>query len=378
MNHCRWCGAALKKILAFGPMPLVNYFPTKKELKKEKRYPLTFCICRDCSLAQIAETIAPASIFRSYHYATGASSPLVRDLHQFSRELTAKKVLDIGSNDGTLLSAFQRQGSQVLGVEPAAFIPAGVPTIREFFSSALAKKIKKTHGTFDLVTAMHVLANIPNLHDFLRGVHEVLSDSGTFVVEVGSLENQLKFGQFDSIYHEHYSYFSRATLEMILTQSGFKIISMKQEKAQGGSIRITAKKNTSLQSVKPVHSTQYDTFKRRVGMFRKKLKKIITKDFHGKTVVGFGAPAKGVTLLNYCGLGAKDIAFVVDSTIQKQGRFVPGVHIPVFAEERLAKERIDAILVLSWNYQEEILKKIKRLVRPPVAVIIPFPKLEVV
>lgn len=353
-------------------MPIVNYFPVRGEAGGEKRYPLTLCICTSCGLAQVKETIAPEKLFRRYHYITGACLPLVRDLHQFAGNYRARNVLDIGSNDGTLLSEFQKQGSVVLGVEPAA-VEAHVPTIHDFFSCTLARTIKKTHGTFDVVTAMHVLANIPNLGDFLHGVQEVLSDNGTFIIEVGSLEDMVKYSQFDSIYHEHYSYFSKNTLTSILAGSGFRIVKIEKIQTQGGSWRVTAVKGKTM--IKNVVS---GTFNIHVSAFRKKLRTLIQKDYKGKTVVGFGAPAKGVTLLNYCGLGPKDIACVVDSTPQKQGRLVPGVRIPVYAEEKLAQIRPDAILVLSWNYREEIVRKIKKLVTRPVSVIMPFPKLEVI
>lgn len=371
MKHCHWCAGKLEKIISFGPMPIVNYFPKSTEVKHENRYPLTLCVCRACGLAQVKETISPTILFRRYHYVTGASGPLVHDLRQFAHKHQARKVLDIGSNDGTLLTEFQKHGSVVLGVEPATSIKTRVPTIHDFFSYTLAKKIKKTHGTFDLITATHVLANIPDLHDFLRGVKEVLSARGTFIVEVGSLEDMMTYGQFDSIYHEHYSYFSKYTLSTILADAGFRAVNTQKLKTQGGSIRVTAVKGHALPLAhKP---EDFQPFTAKMNIFRTSLRSIIKGDFRGKTVVGFGAPAKGVTLLNYCGLGVRDIAFVVDSTVQKQGRLVPGVHIPVYAEEKLAQIRPDAILILSWNYRDEILRKIKKQVKRTVAVITPFP-----
>lgn len=371
INSCHWCGGHLKTILPLGPMPLVNYFPTGKDIKKEKRYRLTFCVCTSCGLAQVKERIDPKKLFGRYHYVSGASEPLAQTLQAFATSIRAKNVLDIGSNDGTLLTAFQKQGSIVLGVEPARTIKSTVPTIRGFFTHRLAKKIVKTHGQFDLVTATHVLANVPNLADFLAGVREVLTPTGTFVVEVGSLEDLIKHAQFDSIYHEHYSYFSLETLSMILSASGFTIIRATHEKTQGGSIRVIAKKGTSFYTKK--YAIDYKHFTTRVESFRSALKKAM----QGKKVVAFGAPAKGVTLLNYCKLGPKDIAFVVDSTPQKQGRLVPGVHIPVYNEDRLKNARVDAILLLSWNYRDQIIEKIRRLTARGIKIIVPFPTLQV-
>lgn len=384
---CRWCGGRLNTVLSLGHMPIVNYFPMRVSRSSQRRYPLTFCVCRTCGLAQTAETIAPERIFRRYHYATGASEPLVGELEQMARLLThryassEKKVLDIGSNDGTLLLAFQKFGWKGMGVEPSAALARsartrGARAVCGFFSRHLADSLVKRHGRFPLVTATHVLANIADLHDFLSGVGEVLTDDGVFVVEVDDLEQMVKNAQFDSIYHEHYSYFSAATLKMILAQEGFQIAKTEHTRTQGGSIRIVAKKGR--QEVKKKKIDFHETFKMRAEAFGGRLNTIIKKDFKGKTVAAFGAPAKGVILLNFCGLDQRDIAFAVDSTVQKQGRFVPGTHIPVYAEEYLKDAPADAILVLSWNYRDAVLKKLRHLLRHPVTLIFPFPKLEVI
>lgn len=394
MTTCRWCGGKLTVILSLGKMPIVNYFPSREGTNKEKRYPLTFCVCRRCGLAQLGQVIAPEKIFGRYHYLTGASGPLVHELESFAKESIRRyrlkkgaRVLDIGSNDGTLLKAFQILGMSGLGIEPASAIARGaisrgIPTINAFFTSTQAKKIRKKYGQFDLVTATHVLANIVDLHDFFSGIGEVLSPRGIFILEVGSLADLIKKSQFDSIYHEHYSYFSSAVLQKILRSVGMTIFGVTHQSAQGGSLRIAAsrsdnRRGNNLQGKREgeISKKEYAQFAKHVREIRRRVREIIRRDLKGKVVVGFGAPAKGVTLLNYCGLDQTDIAFVVDSTPEKQGKFVPGTRIPVFAEAYLIGKRVDAILVLSWNYREEIFKKIKQLVRHPVTVIMPFPKL---
>lgn len=393
---CRWCGGKLNTVLSLGRMPIVNYFPTRAARGSQRRYPLTFCVCGSCGLAQTAETIAPERIFRRYHYVTGASWPLVRTLEDTARLLarryasSEKKVLDIGSNDGTLLLAFQKFGWKGMGVEPSAALARaarirGSATECGFFSRHLAKSIVKRHGRFPLVTATHVLANIADLHDFLSGVGEVLSDDGVFVVEVDDLEQMVKNAQFDSIYHEHYSYFSRPVLERMFDGAGLHVVRSETNLTQGGSLRMTAVRNHAPKQQRARLSSRrgficqedYRSFAPRAASFRRTLRHLLRSKLKGKTVAGYGAPAKGVPLLNFCGLDKRDIAFVVDSTVQKQGRFVPGTHIPVYAEEHLKDAAVDAILVLCWNYRDAVRKKLRRLVRHPVTLIFPFPKLEV-
>lgn len=395
-THCRWCGGRLTSVLSLRNLPLVNYFPTKKEIPQEKKYPLDFCVCRSCGLAQLGQTVAPQKLFVRYHYLTGTSEPLVRSLTTLAQTSVSRhhlpkgaKVLDIGSNDGTLLLSFQKLGLRVLGVEPASAIARtargrGIPTINGFFTALLGRTIRKRYGQFDLVTATHVLANIADLRDFLAGVAEVLSPDGIFTVEVGSLENLVRHYQFDSIYHEHFSYFSLPMLQRIFESAGFSIVSARKEGNQGGSLRIEAVKRVEgrehrvqLKREKEITREDYKKFAKGVVDFRNKMKRLFQTDLNGKTVVGFGAPAKGVTLLNYCGLGPNDITFLVDSTPAKQGRFMPGVHIPVYPEAYLKGKSVDAILVLAWNYRDEVMRKIKQLVRSPVTVIIPFPTLTV-
>lgn len=385
----------LTLILPLGGMPLVNNFPKRSELKKEKKYPLDFCICKRCGLAQVGLTVPRQRIFRTYHYMTSSSQPWVLHLAQLARHCIQKyrltkehKVLDIGSNDGTFLSFFVQKGIPVVGVEPSTTISEfarkkGVPTKSAFFTSNFAHNLVSEHGTFDLITILHVLANIPDLADFFTGVHLTLKANGIVIMEVDSLSAMLRQGRFDSIYHEHYSYFSVGSLATILQASGFKIVEVTRIPSQGESLRVTAAKAQG--SLTPriakleddLTLGDFKQFPNNVRAFQKALRDLF-RNLAGKTVVGFGAPAKAVTLLNYSGLGPDVISFIVDATPLKQGRYLPGVNIPIYKEEYLKGKPVDAVLVLAWNYRDQIVGKIRKFTPKGTKIIIPFPKLEVI
>lgn len=390
--RCRYCRGRLLEILSLGDMPLVNYFPRKSEVGHSGKYPLDFLYCPACGLAQIGETVAPQRIFTAYHYVTGVSAPLVLHLTELAqtcirmRHLTKNcRVLDIGCNDGTLLSAFQKHGMRVVGVEPAKNIvriakKRGFPVISDFFNTSLARTIRRTNGQFDLISATHTLANIPDLSDFLRGVKYLLAPKGVFVVEVASLEEMLAHGHFDAVYHEHYFYFSKDALTKLLADSGLTVVDVMRYSAQGGSLLLFATHDGTEKPMakrSPVSEKSLTTFARNTRQFRTRFRNILDT-YRGKTVVGFGAPAKAVTLLNWCGISADQMAYIVDATKLKHQRLMPGVNIPIYKEEYLKGKNVDAIVMLAWNYQDEILPKISQLVGKRTPVIIPFPKLETV
>lgn len=389
---CRLCGGKLKIILPLGNIPLVNYFPKASEIKKEIKYPLNFCVCTVCELAQLNYIVPPKNIFKSYHYVNGTSKPLVDHLTTLARvcikdfKINKKnKVLDIGTNDGTLLEPFIKKGVSVTAVEPAKTISEiarakGINVISEFFNNKLAKKILKMNGKFNLIFATHVLANIVDLHDFIEGVKLLLADDGKLIIEVGSLKKMMRAGKFDSIYHEHYSYFSFKTLKRLLNEHDLTIVDAKENLFHGGSIRITAKHaSSSVLGLKFDEKIRTSDFTRFVSLAKTEKNKILKlfKSINKKTVIGFGAPAKGVILLNYCRLDSKKIKFIVDSTPIKQNKFIPGVHIPIYAEDYMQNEDFDYCLILAWNYKGYILKKLKRS-KKHFSVIIPFPKLEII
>lgn len=394
ITHCRYCKALLREILSLGTLPLVNYFPKPEEAHKEKRYPLNFVVCAGCGLAQVDYIVPAADIFGRYYYTTGASKPLVKELGELADgsiqrfQLTPRqRVLDIGSNDGTLLGFFQKKGVGALGVEPSRMLARiakrrGVPTVASFFNRKIARKIKRQYGQFDVIFATHVLANIIDLSDFLHGVTDVLAPDGAFIVEVGYLGTMLARGQFDSIYHEHYSYFSLAVIARIFADNGLTVVEASFPAAQGGSLRVVAlhtsevSKEHTIVIDESIRMGDYEAFASKAENVRGELRRIMGA-YKGKTVVGFGAPAKAVTLLTYCGIGSDLISYIVDSTPAKQGRVLPGLHIPIEKESALKRRKPDVVVILAWNYQDAIVGKLKKLLMRKTTVIVPFPELRI-
>ena len=271
-------------------------------------------------------------------------------------------VLDIGCNDGSLLSVFAKKGYRVLGVDPAKNIATlaksrGIPVITDFFGENLAKKIRETHGQFQIIMITHTLANIPDLRDFLRGVVLLLTPGGTLIIEVASWEDMVDRGQIDAVYHEHYYYFSGSSLVRILNQSGLVVTHMIRNPAQGGSTQVIATPGNIQKRIplRQVSAQKLATLAKRSSAYRVKLRGLIRK-YRNKTVIGFGAPAKAVTLLNWAGITAKDITFVVDSTPVKQGGCCRESTSPSIRKNVKGKH-IDAVVLLAWNYRDEILKK---------------------
>jgi SAM-dependent methyltransferase len=371
-------------------MPIVNYFLSKSEAKKEKKFPLSFCYCKKCGLAQLNYLIDPKKLFTNYHYSSGASVPLSRHLTKLAKYClknfpvaSDEKVLDIGANDGIFLSQFVKNKVKSVAVEPAQNMKAvlkrkGVEVITEYFSEKVAGNTLKKMGQFKLIIATHVLANIVDLKDFLNGVTLLLEKDGIFVVEVGSLQDTILKGEFDAIYHEHYSYFSFSTLEKILHESGFEVFKANKNNLHGGSIRLFARKGKERYTYKErITAESYKKVRNKAEQFRRDILNFLSKN-KGKFIVGYGAPAKAVTLLNYCGITNKQISCIVDSTVAKQGKLVPGVHIPIYKESYLRNKHVDIFVILAWNYEKFILQKIHRRIKYPVQILIPFPKMKVI
>lgn len=379
--RCRYCAQPITRLVSLGNIPLVNSFPTLQQADRVKRYPLDLYFCPSCGLGQTGVTIRPAAIFSEYHYRSAASKPLVNHLSLLAKKMRSyapASVLDIGCNDGTLLSFIAPTGVRVLGVEPARAIASiarrrGIPVITDFFGERCAGAIKKTYGTFDIVTVTHALANIPDLADFFRGVQAVLAPRGTLILEVASFDDMCKTGAVDSVYHEHYWYFSRTSLRRVLGDAGFFLARIQHVSSQGGSLLVEARSGIA----KRIRTVRQTAPIIRADRIRQRLLETMRR-YRQKTVVGFGAPAKAVTLINWLTLTHHDIAFVVDATPEKHGKVVPGTTIPVYPEDYLVGKHVDAVMVFSWNYRSEILRKLSRLVPRGTHIIIPFPKHTVV
>jgi SAM-dependent methyltransferase len=413
VTSCRVCSAtSLAPVLDLGETPAANYFLSREELSCEQtKYPLRLCGCQACGFVMLDEVVAPEAQFRDYHYLTSASAPLVEHFAGLARDCEARgwvtpgtRVLDIGANDGTLLNELRRLGASLLGIDPAR--PAvrraaerGLTVLPYFFSDAVAARLTSQMEAFDLITCTNVFAHVDDVAGFLAGVTRLLGRDGVVVMEVAHLLDMIVKRQFDVIYHEHVSYFSLRTLMRVFAQSGLEIFDACKVATQGGSLRIYARRKAAASSASAARSgslcaireeeeafrihelATLQRFADDVRAFRHDLR-VLVSDIRKRRqkIVGLGAPAKGVTLLNFCGMGPEDVAYLVDSTELKQGRFLPGVHIPVYAEEALRRDErpCDYFLLLSWNFQDRMLEKITPYRANGAKVILPFPRLRVI
>ncbi len=384
MARCRVCQQqTLEKFLSLGPTPLANRFLKREQLEEpEPSFPLDVNFCHTCGLVQLVDVVPAEVLFHDYPYLTGVSSPMRTHFAALAEEVAheyhvgpGSLVVDVGSNDGTLLSGFRRFGPTIVGIEPAANVAAaanaaGIQTINQFFSPALAEEITRTRGPAQVVLATNVFAHVHDLDQFLHGVSALLSAEGVLVIEVPYLVDMLNNTEFDTIYHEHLSYFAVRPLVTLFTRFGMRIVGLKRVRVHGGSIRIAVQKSPAplapvmaqilneeaelgLASMRP-----YRNFAKRVRLIGEELVDLLRSlKAQGRRTVGYGAPAKGNTLLNFCKVGPDLLEYLVDATPAKQGRYSPGMHIPVFPDTRFQADRPDYALLLAWNYADEILKK---------------------
>ncbi len=399
---CRICGSPkFLPVLTLGSMPPANAFLKKADFARERSFPLTLVFCPRCTLAQLREVVDPKILFAHYTYLTNASAPLVAHFTHYAKEVIrryplSKKdlVVEIGSNDGTLLLQFKKS-ARVVGVDPAKNVAAiarkkGIPTEVAFFTVTRARRLKKKYGSATVVLANNVFAHIDDIHEVLRGVGELLGERGVYIFETHWVGNLLGKGGFDQIYHEHLSYFSLHALSYLAGLHGMRVVDVELVHMHGESLRVYIQK----QGTPKVSVAQFLAREKKLGLgriggyrsFAKKVernKKELTTLLHklktqGKSIVGYGAPAKGNTLLNYIRIDGRVLDFVTDTTSLKQGLFTPGTHIPVVPPERLYTHPPHYALLLSWNYASAILAKEKKLRTEGVKFIIPVPKVKVI
>ncbi len=386
LQKCRICsGTKLYPFLSLGSMPPPNGFLEKDDLKKtEKIYPLGVCVCESCWLVQLTHVIPAEIMFKNYLYIPSTSETMRSHFQSLAKDIISSyklpvnsHIIDIGSNDGTLLQFFKDQEMRVLGIDPASNLVQvarlkGIETEEGFFTGELAKKIAKEKGQADGITATNVIAHIHDLHDVCRGIKKLLKKTGVCIMEFPYLLDLLDKNEFDTIYHEHLSYFSLAPLFKLFEMNGFSIIAIKKIHVHGGSIRVTivhtdsphkqsgeVKEFLKQEQLRKITKREtYNDFARRVKTIKRDLKSYLQNlKKNGKRVVGYGASAKGNVLLNYCGIDAKLLDYIVDSIAYKQGRYTPGTHIPIYPESRLEKDMPDYALLLAWNFADEILRK---------------------
>jgi SAM-dependent methyltransferase len=368
--------------------PLCETFLTPDQLDQgESFYPLHVRVCERCFLVQLRSYVPPEDIFTEYAYFSSYSDSWVRHAATYTTMITERlglgaesQVVELASNDGYLLQHFVARGIPVLGIEPAAnvaeaAIAKGVPTIAVFFGEAVARDLVAQGRAADLIVANNVLAHVPDLNDFVAGIKALLGERGVFTGEFPHLLRLMEENQFDTIYHEHFSYLSFAAIERVFAAHGLTLFDVDQIPTHGGSLRIYARHTgeeswatTSRVAALRAEETAarlddlatYEGFGERVAETKRKLLEfLIDAKRAGKTVVGYGAPGKGNTLLNYCGIRTDLLDYTVDRNPYKHGRFLPGTHIPVYPTERIAETRPDYILILPWNLRKEIVAQLE-------------------
>jgi len=407
-GRCRFCGGALDRVVIdLGVSPLANAYLRPADLTRpEVFYPLRALLCERCFLVQLEAFETPERIFGDYAYHTSYSGEMVRNAEAFAREAIRRYdlgreslVLELASNDGYLLRHFVLAGIPVLGVEPAAnvaktAIEQGIPTRVRFFGEALAEELVGEGVRADLVVANNVLAHVPELNDFIRGIKVVLEPGGVATLEFPHLLRLLEDTLFDTIYHEHFSYFSFVTVERIFASHGLVLFDVEEIPTHGGSLRIHARhEEDASRSVSDrvvalrereiaaglLRAETYAAFAERVHRCKRRLLAfLIEARERGESVVGYGAPAKASTLLNFCGVGPELIEYTVDKSPHKQGRYLPGSRIPIHPPGRIFETRPDFVVIFPWNLRDEIVAEMAGIREWGGRFVVPLPEVEVV
>lgn len=396
ISLCRVCKSEnIKKFLDLGKQPYANSL-LKNPSEKEKFYPLSLSYCLNCSLVQLNHTANPKELFSNYVWVTATSSTAREHANKFckniiSRIKNARKgyVLEIASNDGTFLLPFIKKGYKVLGVDPAKnivdmAIANNIPTKCEFFGETSAKGIKKEYGTASVVIARNVLPHVANTHDFVKGMSIALNDDGLLALEIHYAKRIYQELHYDSIYHEHLCYFTIKSLEKLLNQYNIFIEDLDISPISGGSLVVYARKKQTKESLflkkykkseKDIKLNELDSwqnFAKKVKQNRKKLLEILNQN-KAKFIVGYGASARSSTLLNYCGIGPEYIPIIADMNPLKQGLYTAGTHIPIENPDIVMNKKPDLVMILAWNFKDEIIKIMKEKYNYQGRYIIPLP-----
>jgi hypothetical protein len=399
---CRVCGGErLDQFLDLGETPLANAFSSAPFPADERRYRLAVSFCRDCGHVQLVETLPPDRLFSDYLYVSGTSESLRHHFEGLAADLIERQqpwrpgdfVVEIASNDGTLQSAFAARELRCIGVEPAANVAAlareaGHEVLVDFFNLETARRMRQRHGPARVITGSNVLGHVDELRDFVAGLSHLLADDGLLCMEVPHLLELLRHCEFDTIYHEHVSYMALRVLRRLFADAGLTLFEVTPVSVHGGSIRVFARhRATGVQpSSKLVallaeeeaeglgSAATFHAFAKRVASVKRELISLLTElRERGARIAGYGAAAKGNTLLNYCGIGRDYLDFVVDRSPLKQGLYSPGASLPVCPVERLREDRPDYLLLLAWNFAEEIMAQQADYARAGGRFIIPLP-----
>jgi C-methyltransferase-like protein/putative zinc binding protein/methyltransferase family protein len=404
--RCRSCGAELRSFLDLGTTPLANSFLGEERLAEpEPTFPLEVGFCDACTLVQLMHTVPPEQIFREYVYVTATSSTITDHFHALAREAVERfgldrsdLVVEFGSNDGTLLKGFEPFGIRTLGVEPATNIAEiaqknGVRTVNDFFGPPLAQRLREAEGPATLIVGCNVVAHIPDLNGTMEGVSKLLGDEGVFQLEAPYLIDLLDRVEFDTVYHEHFFYFSLSALAHVAERHGLRMFDVKHVPVHGGSIRSSfCHAGASHEETIAVRDAlveerrrgidrfeTYADFAERVLRIRERLLELLERHrADGRRVAGYGAAAKGNTLLNYCHIGPELLDYVADKNPLKIGLYTPGMHLPVVPAERLVEDRPDYTLILAWNMADEIVAEQNEYRRCGGRFLVPIPEPSVV
>ncbi len=372
VRRCRICQSKkLEKIFSLGNQPIANNLLDKPG--KIRIYPLELLQCEHCTLIQLSYVVPKEKLYDNYLYIPSVSKTHLQHFDILATNLIEglklrknSLVVDIGSSDGSLLKCFKKRGMRVVGVEPAKNIKSTVLTFRRYFNKKTATGIVSKYGKAKLITATNSFAHINNLIGYFKALDILLDKDGIFFAQFPDVRNLLKENQFDTIYHEHLSYFTYEPLHHLFANSPFELFRVDESEIHGGSMRIYVRRRPLL----------LEAFMKNVNKIKEDLRKYLLEEKKkGKKIVGFGAAAKGMVLLNYCGLDNKIIDYIADGTLYKQGKFTPGTNIPIVPEEQLLKEKPDIVLILAWNFKKEIMEKLKGR---GYTFVIPIPEVEVV
>jgi 2-polyprenyl-3-methyl-5-hydroxy-6-metoxy-1,4-benzoquinol methylase len=404
---CRHCATPLEHSFCdLGMSPLANsYLEENARSNMERFYPLHAFVCSKCLLVQLQEFESPEQIFGDYAYFSSYSESWLEHARKYVDEVSARfglgsahQVMEIASNDGYLLQYFQRKNIPVLGIEPAANVAKvaeekGIPSRVAFFGTETARTLAKEGRTADLLLGNNVLAHVPDLNDFVRGLKIALKATGVITMEFPHLLSLMRENQFDTIYHEHFSYFSFLTVQRIFAHHGLRIFDVSLLSTHGGSLRIFACHSESAAQPTTANVASlvkeesdagldglaaYQDFAERVKVVKRRLLNfLIQAKQEGKSVVGYGAPAKGNTLLNYCGVRTDFIDYTVDRSPHKQDRYLPGVHIPICHPDRIRETKPDYVLILPWNLKDEVTQQMAHIREWGGKFVVPIPELTV-
>jgi SAM-dependent methyltransferase len=405
--RCRLCGEVLTTTFVdLGASPLCERFLTAAQLDDmEPFYPLHVRICDRCLLVQLPEYVSPDEIFREYAYFSSFSDSWVEHARRFADTMIERlgldggsRVVEVASNDGYLLRHFVARGIPVLGIDPARNVAEaaraqGVPTVSEFFGVALAESLLESEGPADLIVANNVYAHVPDLHDLTGGFAVLLGPRGTLSLEFPHLVRLVEGNQFDTIYHEHFSYFTLHTASAALRSHGLRVIDVEELSTHGGSLRVLAAHDddprATSDAVETLLASERDAgyatleghppFADRVAATKRALLAFLVEAREaGQTIAAYGAPGKANTLLNYCGIGPDLISFTVDRNPYKHGRYTPGMRIPIRPPEALETDRPDIVVILPWNLRTEIAAQLAPLREAGTRLVVPIPSVEVI